>query len=155
MAEVRADGTSDPGVDRAAGVLALNRDGRHVLDRGCGVALSGARSSSPSPFCAGCAALSRHTYALPGSRAAPIRALAANPRLNVLGSDLAGQERPEPRSRPQQERDVNELKSRQLAQLQSWFQMQIAGGRRPLSTSLQDMETFEDMERRFIRTYRR
>jgi hypothetical protein len=74
----------------------------------------------------------------------------------TLDADLAGQERPETRSRPQQERDVTELKSRQLAQLQSWFQMQIAGGRKPLSASLQDLETFvEDMVRRFIRTYKR
>ena len=74
----------------------------------------------------------------------------------TLDADLAGQDRPETRSRPKQERDVTELKSRQLAQLQSWFQMQIAGGRKPLSTSLQDLETFvEDMVRRFIRTYQR
>jgi hypothetical protein len=74
----------------------------------------------------------------------------------TLDADLAGHERPETKSRPQQERDVTELKSRQLEQLKTWFQMQIAGGRTPLSTSIQDLETFvEDMVRRFIRTYKR
>jgi Domain of unknown function (DUF4157) len=75
---------------------------------------------------------------------------------DTLDADLAGQDRPDTKSRPQQERDVTELKNRQLAQLQAWFQTQIAGGRTPLSTSIEDLETFvEDMVRRFIRSYKR
>jgi hypothetical protein len=74
----------------------------------------------------------------------------------TLDADLSGRERPDTKSRPQQERDVAELKSRQLAQLQSWFQPQIAGGRHPVSSSAQDLEVFvEDMVRRFIRSYKR
>jgi hypothetical protein len=75
--------------------------------------------------------------------------------VRALNADLSGDARPKPsRSKAEQDRRVNLLRRRQLAQLRSWFKMQIAGGRTPVSNSLPDLERFvEDMVRRFVHTY--
>ncbi len=76
--------------------------------------------------------------------------------VRTLNADLAGNDRPKPsRSKGEQDRRAKLLRRRQLAQLRSWFQMQIAGGRTPVGNSLADLERFvEDMVRRFVHTYR-
>jgi hypothetical protein len=75
--------------------------------------------------------------------------------VRTLNADLAGEERPKPSgSRNEQNRRVSQLRRRQLAQLRTWFQSQIAGGRTPVSTSLADLERFiEEMVQRFVSTY--